>query len=242
MNRRRNRFPISYSRQQACADLYGLQECVLDGHGRCMDALAKAVRDEWSRRTKRASNQGGASTSGAADDFPSLRHAAFNTTGDVLDVDVLPCPAPLTYILTTPARFLLNNFIVRLSLDACVWANSNFLEAVFGSKLAAIFDHPIGQYLYVLTGAAWIFGNTTLVRKEKIVAVLAHDVLKLGHFRVASRALLVLTSGRRVWFINTHLHDGRSAEKHACRGDQIELIINWMTPAEQRADGVIFTG
>jgi hypothetical protein len=105
---------------------------------------------------------------------------------------------------------------------------------MFGASLSHVFDHWAGQYLYALLGAAWVFGNAQLVRKEKVLACLEHDILTLGSFRVAQRSLLALANKRRVWFVNTHLHDGREDHKCAIRVVQVRMhatvvrIVVWI--------------
>jgi hypothetical protein len=191
---------VGFSRALTLSHSHGA-ECIVDGHLHRLHALAAAVRQAFRERAARGSDAG-MGGSANADTSVCAATSADRTFAMDAPVQVIAAPAPLSYLRSVaPLRAALSTPIARIALDVTAWLNVTLLERTFGANLMHVFDHWLGQYLYALLGAAWVFGNALLVRKARVVAVVETDVLLLGKWRVAQRALVVLANARRVWVL-----------------------------------------
>lgn len=131
--------------------------------------------------------------------------------------------------------------LVKLFLDLCFWFNEHFLERLVGRHLHALFDSAIGIVAYVFLGTAFCFGNAILAPRSSVVHKTA-EIRTLGSWRVAQRVLLKIPNTQHtVWFVNVHLHSGRSQDRQECRARQAVEICEWMKTAPE-SDAIVIVG
>ena len=72
-------------------------------------------------------------------------------------------------------RWLLSLFFVRWVLDAFAVFNEWLLEHIIGRWGQTVFYHPVGKYLYMILGSAFVFGNAIVTHVPSGLGVATSD-------------------------------------------------------------------
>eukprot|EP00050_Salpingoeca_kvevrii_P011441 m.15391 g.15391 ORF g.15391 m.15391 type:complete len:418 (+) comp3433_c0_seq2:634-1887(+) len=150
-------------------------------------------------------------------------------------------PNMLAYLRALPlVRFLVDNPLAALLLDVCAWINGWTFEPIFGRHAVLLYSIPVVcEVLYVLTGAAWLFGNALLVRKSLRPGPRDEALLGTG-WRTAVMTHITTASGKTFCVVCAHLtHEAGSASERLA---QFNRLVRWVDERARDADGVILMG